>query len=127
MLRGHQAEVLDAQFSPNGRSLVTASADGTAMLWDAQTGLKQAQLRPNSSGQSLPSVLQATFSPDGHYIATRTQDGKVQLWAATWEMLLKLARDRSLRQLTPEECTRYLGLEADTCPRLPLQDVTVKG
>jgi len=36
-------------------------------------------------------------------------------------MLLKLARDRSLRQLTPDECDRYLRLESHACPRLTLQ------
>jgi WD40 repeat protein len=31
--QGHQAEVLDVQFSPDGDSLATASADKTILLW----------------------------------------------------------------------------------------------
>jgi hypothetical protein len=44
----------------------------------------------------------------------------VHLWAATWEMLLKLARDRSLRQLSQDECDRYLRLAPEECPALVL-------
>ena len=120
LLTGHSAEVFDAEFSPDGRSLVTASADGTAIVWDARTGHKQSHLRPRSEGKPPTSLLQANFSPDGQYIATRTKDGKVHLWAGTWEMLLKLARDRSLRQLTSEECDRYLRVESGACPTLLL-------
>jgi WD40 repeat protein len=112
---------LEAHFSPDGRQLVTASADGTAILWDAATGLRQASLRPNAASNSIPDpLIQAYFSPDGQYVAAQTQSGKIHLWAATWEMLLKLARSRSLRQLTADECDRYLQLDSNQCPKLPL-------
>ena len=38
VLRGHQREVVDAEFSPDGARVVTASFDGTARVWDARTG-----------------------------------------------------------------------------------------
>ena len=34
-LRGHLGEVLDIAFAPDGRTVATASADGTACMWDA--------------------------------------------------------------------------------------------
>ena len=37
-LSGHQGWVLWAAFSPDGTRVVTASADGTARIWDATTG-----------------------------------------------------------------------------------------
>ncbi|MBF2003593.1 MAG: caspase family protein [Synechococcales cyanobacterium M58_A2018_015] len=119
LLKGHAKAVLDAQFSPNGQLLVTASADGTAYLWDGRTGEQQAQLRPHRSDEPAEAMLQAFFSPDGHYVATLTKSGRIHLWAATREMLLKLARDRSLRQLTLDECSQYLRLSPEQCPTLP--------
>jgi WD40 repeat protein len=117
-LKGHRGTVLDIQFSPDGRSLLTASVDGSARLWDLETGEEQAQLRPNL--QTPEVIRRAFFSPDGQYVATLTQEGKLDLWAANWQTLLRLARDRSLRQLTPEECSQYLRLSSDACPQLAL-------
>jgi len=33
ILSGHTSSVLDASFSPDGRRIVTASQDGTAIVW----------------------------------------------------------------------------------------------
>jgi WD40 repeat protein len=119
LLARHQKAVLDAEFSPDGQRVVTAGADGTAYIWEMQTGTAEAELRLHQTNEPM-SLLQASFSPDGQYVATLTKDGRVHLWAATWEMLLKLSRDRSLRQLTPDECNRYLKLAPNECPMLPL-------
>ena len=119
LLVGHQNAVLDAQFSPDGRSIVTASADGTARLWEAETGTAMAVLNPGVTGEPAK-MQQAFFSPDGQYVATLTEDGRIYLWAATWDMLLKLARDRSFRQLTPQECAQYLNVNSEACPKLPV-------
>lgn len=111
-------QVSDTAMSPNGDLLVTADRLGKAYLWDAHTGKLQAALNPDSP-DSTP-IVRVFFSPDGQFVATQTQDGKLALWAATREMLLKLARQRSPRQLTPEECTRYLNLSVEACPVLDL-------
>nr|WP_290226787.1 caspase family protein [Trichocoleus desertorum] len=126
ILTGHRGPVLDAEFSPDGRSLVTASADGTARLWETQTGTEQAQLRPSGTSNEPIRVRRAFFSPDGQYVATLGDDGKVRLWAATWDVLLKLARDRTLRQLTPEECIRYLRLGSTDCSALSIPEADVQ-
>ncbi|QZZ21918.1 caspase family protein [Leptothermofonsia sichuanensis E412] len=119
LLAGHRGPVLDAKFSPDGQRLVTTSADGTARLWDAETGTEEAILRPVEDN-SEP-IQQAFFSPDGQYIATLSQSGKLYVWATTWDGLLRVARDRSLRQLQPEECLRYLRLPPNACPPLEVK------
>ncbi|MBD2075923.1 caspase family protein [Phormidium sp. FACHB-592] len=124
IMTGHRGAVLDAEFSPDATRLVTASADGTIRLWDAKTGTEQALLRPAELGSTAEPIQQAFFSPDGRYVASLSKSGQLRLWAATWEELLHLARDRTLRQLQPEECLRYLRLSPHACPSL---EVSSKG
>ena len=62
---GHNAEVNAAHFSLDGRRLVTASSDRTAIVWDVVTGERISVLKP---GQSI--VRQAYISPDGRRVIT---------------------------------------------------------
>lgn len=115
ILAAHQAAILNVKFSPDGQTIATASADGTARLWDAVTGSEQALLRPPGK---LTALREVQFSPDNRYVATLAETGELYVWVATWDGLLELARDRSLRQLQPDECLRYLRLPPNTCPAL---------
>ena len=64
-----------ARFSPSGCEVLTASADGTACLWDARTSQR---LRPPlvHPGQ----VTSACFSPDGRFAATVCKDLAARVW-----------------------------------------------
>ena len=70
VLEGHEEAVLGAQFSPDGRRLVTASWDGTARVWPIDGRGQAVVLRGHSGG-----VIQAAFSPDGQRVATASADG----------------------------------------------------
>src|SRR5205807_9901064 len=59
--------VWDAAFSPDGRLVVTASADKTARVWDAATG--EPVTPPLKHGAE---VTRASFSPDGRRLFTIT-------------------------------------------------------
>jgi WD40 repeat protein len=79
----HHGSVGWAEFSPDGRRVVTASVDGTAQVWDAATGQPAAPpLR-----HPLP-VSQARFSPGGQTVVTASsparpgQPGEARLWDA---------------------------------------------
>jgi WD40 repeat protein len=72
---GHSDWVYDASFSPDGRYVVTASSDGTARVWAAQTGRRLITLNGHTDG-----VLSARFSPDGDTVATVGMDGTARLW-----------------------------------------------
>ncbi len=54
---------LNAVFSPDGTKILTASEDGTAKLWDAQSGALIADLKGHTEW-----VSNASFSPDGKKI-----------------------------------------------------------
>ena len=87
-LRGHTDEVWGAVFSPDGTRIATASADGTAKIWDATTGKDLITLKGPVPGV----VWHAMFSPDGKLLATAGQDGIARIWnVTTGEQVLGLA------------------------------------
>ena len=65
-MRGHQGGVWDAEFSPDGKRIVTASEDRTARIWDAATGREIVVLRGHENW-----VWTAVFDADGSRIAQR--------------------------------------------------------
>jgi WD40 repeat protein len=77
VLRGHRALVNDVAIDPRSRWAATASADGTARLWDAATGAEEDVL---PAGDGTPVVFVA-FSPDGRRLATGAQGGALAVWA----------------------------------------------
>ncbi len=76
-LEGHTSLVNAATFSPDGRRVVTGSADNTARLWDAQTGQGLRTLEGHTDW-----VRAATFSPDGRRVVTGSDDKTARLWDA---------------------------------------------
>jgi WD40 repeat protein/tRNA A-37 threonylcarbamoyl transferase component Bud32 len=62
-------------FSPDGRTAVTASPDGTARLWDALTGEPRGAPLRHEGG-----VFQAAFSPDSRHVITASLDRTARLW-----------------------------------------------
>jgi serine/threonine protein kinase len=71
----HSSWLTSAQFSPDGRRVVTTSWDGTARLWDAQTG--QPLAKPLKHADTVGS---ARFSPDGKRLVTASRDGTARVW-----------------------------------------------
>jgi WD40 repeat protein len=62
-------------FSPDGRTAVTASTDGTARLWDAFSGAPRGAPLRHEGG-----VVQAAFSPDSRLVITASLDRTARLW-----------------------------------------------
>jgi WD40 repeat protein len=76
-LRHDTAPVLDAALSPDGRFVVTASADRTARVWEAETGEEAVVFRGHAGR-----VRSAAFSPDGRLVVTAGEDGTARVWEA---------------------------------------------
>lgn len=72
---GHTDEVLDICFNSTGTRLVTASADGTARLYNVGNGLCLAVLKGHEG-----EISKALFNPQGTKILTAGNDGTARLW-----------------------------------------------
>jgi WD40 repeat protein/serine/threonine protein kinase len=82
----HDAPLTDAEFSPDGSRVVTASQDGKVRIWDARTGEEMTPIL-----QHRKAVRQASFSPNSRRIVTACEDGTARIWnAATGQPLVEL-------------------------------------
>jgi WD40 repeat protein len=85
-LSRHRSLVTDAEFSPDGGLLVTASLDHDARIWDVRTGHLLRVLR----GHFFP-VYAASFSPNAQWVVTASQF-TAGLWNAQTGQLVEYLR-----------------------------------
>jgi WD40 repeat protein/serine/threonine protein kinase len=76
-LRGHTSNVTDADFSPDGRRLATASADRTVRFWNLDTGQEALKLSGN------PLVTTVRFVSGGRRLIGGSMDRTIRVWDAT--------------------------------------------
>jgi len=70
-------------YSPDGRTLASASYDHTVKLWDIANGRERRTL-----GEHTSAVYRVAYSPNGGILASSGADGTVKLWEAAAGRLL---------------------------------------
>lgn len=77
-----QSDVVEAvAFSPDGKHLLTASADGTAYVWD-MTNPAEPVFVDELYGH-VGGIYVAAYDPSGRYILTGSTDKTIKVWDAT--------------------------------------------
>ena len=80
-LTGHENYVWGVAFSPDGKTIATASRDNTAKLWNLEGELLETLTGHKRWINSI------AFSPDGKMIATASGDNTVKLWDIQGKLL----------------------------------------
>jgi WD40 repeat protein len=78
VLEGHTADVLDVEFSPDGRTIASGSVDDTLRLWTVEPS----RLIRTMQGHPFP-ILILRFSPNGSVLYTGSTDGILRAWQVT--------------------------------------------
>jgi len=87
---GAAGPISSANFSPNGKRILTTSEDGTGRIYETGSGKTIALLNDHQGG-----VLSGAFSQDGRWIATGSVDGIARIWnAETGEIVSELKGHR---------------------------------
>jgi WD40 repeat protein len=83
-LNGHQDIVSSVSYSPDGKTLASASWDKTVKLWDVVTGKELKTLKGHQDqGRSV------SYAPDGKILASASDDKTIILWNFDLDKLMQ--------------------------------------
>jgi tRNA A-37 threonylcarbamoyl transferase component Bud32/tetratricopeptide (TPR) repeat protein len=100
------------ELSPDGLTVLTGGADGTARLWDAFTGEVRATLRGHRGG-----INSVAFSQNGRVAMTVGEDGTVRLWDAKSgeaRSVISVGQRASQEVLLSPDASRLLTIVSDS-------------
>ena len=78
VLGGHEFTVRSVAASPNGALIATGADDGSARIWDAQTGNHMLELRAGRAP-----ITSVAFVPGGRFLVTGDAERAVRIWAVS--------------------------------------------
>jgi len=106
-------------FSPDGKTLASASNDQTIILWDVAS--RQPIGQPLSGHSSA--VFSVAFSPDGKTLASGSLDNTIILWNLNPRLWIEKTCQRAGRNFTRAEWEKDFPNEEyrKTCEQWPLE------
>jgi WD40 repeat protein len=118
-LRANTAAVAGAEFSSDGKFVLTWSKDGSARVWDTSTAQQLVELRGQVG--SVPVGISARLSPDGTRVMTYgLVDGIARIWeSGTGKQLAELRSPNGLEtaEFSPDGKT-VMTVAGDSSARL---------
>ena len=84
---GHTGSLTSANYSPDGKYIVTTGSDKTGKVWTAAGGKLLFVLKGHTDN-----VCSGMFSPDGKYIVTASEDSTAKIWNAVDGSLINTLR-----------------------------------
>jgi len=100
----HEDQVVAVAFSPDGKYVASGSRDGTARVWEAQTGREIARMTHEADVTAL------AFSPDGKYVASGSRDGTARVWEAqTGREIARMTHEADVTDLAFSPDGKYVA------------------
>ncbi|MGL1887675.1 MAG: hypothetical protein OCD76_14255 [Reichenbachiella sp.] len=104
-ISGHQSAVTDVDFSHDNLSLLTASRDGTARIWNTNDSRKLPIILDDHEDW----VFTASFTQDGSHVITGSKDSHIRIFNMDFEWLANRICSILDRNLTIPEWNEYIG------------------
>lgn len=119
---GHADWVSSVAFSPDNKTLLSGSHDGTMILWDVITGRQLLSIEGHRQGDTHATVTSVVFSPDGKTLLSAASDKSVRFWDASSGAELRGYRGDDLYSTSAVFSPDGKTVAAADCRRIVLLD-----